>query len=339
MNRHVIPRTSWGFLVAMLAFVPVQALAWSGPGHMTVVKLAWDGLDRGQRDAISQALRQHPHWKEFFLERRKDKPDGIAEDEWDFLVASTWADWLRGYTQSQTPEGKAIAKYHRGKQHYINKPFVLPADEDLFKDKKLEPDRENVVNALKAYVNQLKSENATAPQKALALCWLLHLVGDIHQPLHAVAFYSKEYERGDEGGNLWWVKDGERPVRLHAYWDGLLGSELDYRKSYPRVKTNVELLTRPEFQREKFPEELKRTDFDQWADESLALARSVAYREGKLPGLRIARDQETEERKAEAPALPEDYAPSARRAAEQRIALAGHRLLDQLGNLFPKKSP
>jgi hypothetical protein len=326
-------------VACVISCLPSTASAWSNPAHMTIAKLAWVQLNQAQRDAVSQMLQQHPHWKEFFLERRKERPDGVPEAEWDFLVASTWPDWVRGFTKSETPEGKAIARYNHGKQHYIDKPFILPADAELFRDKKLGPDKENVVTALRTYARQLKSDDTSPRQKAVALSWLLHLVGDIHQPLHATSFYSKDYDRGDQGGNLWWVKDRDRLTRLHAYWDGLLGDELDYGKAYPLVKRNTELLTRPEYRRDRFAKELKQADFDKWADESLSVAKKVAYRDGKLPGLKIARDQETEQMKAKAPALPDDYGQEARAAAQRRVALAGHRLLDLLVAVFPKKLP
>jgi S1/P1 Nuclease len=38
-------------------------------------------------------------------------------------------------------------------------------------------------------------------QKAIALAWLFHLVGDIHQPLHTAQLFTVEYPKGDRGGN------------------------------------------------------------------------------------------------------------------------------------------
>jgi hypothetical protein len=318
-------------LAVLVWLVPTRANAWNATGHMTVAKLAWDRMDAGQRDATYQLLLQHPHLNEFF--RKQTRPAEVSEAEWFFLSASTWADWLRGYVKSKRPEDQAIGKYHQGPRHYINIPLVLPADAALFKDRKLDPPDENIVTALADYLKQLRDPKLPAADRAVALCWLLHLVGDIHQPLHCVAFFSKEYPDGDLGGNLRWVKDGDQPTRLHAYWDDLLGRN----SQYAEIKSHAEVLTRAEYERGKFAERLKNEDYLAWAKEGAKLAWEVTYRKGELPGLMIPSGQESAEKKQAAPPVPPGYGDEARALARQQIALAGHRLGDQIDVVFPRK--
>jgi S1/P1 Nuclease len=317
--------------VLLASLAPLRADAWNAVGHMTVAKLAWDRLDAGQRDTAYQLLLQHPHLNEYF--RKQTRPAEVPEAEWFFLHASTWADWLRGYASSKRPEDAAIGKFHKGPRHYINLPLVHPADIALFKDRKLDPPEENIVSALGDYMNQLQNAKLPASERAVALCWLLHLVGDIHQPLHCVAVFSKEYPDGDLGGNLRWVKDGERPTRLHAYWDDLLGRS----DKYAAIKSHVEVLTRADYERDKFAERLKNKKYMAWAEHGAALANKYAYRNGDLPGLMLAFGQDTEQKKQTAPPLPKGYDEEARRIARQQIALAAYRLGDELDVVFARK--
>jgi hypothetical protein len=60
------------------------------------------------------------------------------------------------------------------------------------------------------------------PLKSYDLTWLLHLVGDVHQPLHASTRVSSTDPNGDSGGNL--VKLNCTSCELHAFWDDLLGT-------------------------------------------------------------------------------------------------------------------
>ena len=70
----------------------------------------------------------------------------------------------------------------------------------------------------------LRSADASDESRSIFLCWLLHLVGDLHQPLHTSTLISKQFPNGDLGGNLFLVslKEGGPAVVLHTYWDALL---------------------------------------------------------------------------------------------------------------------
>ena len=60
-------------------------------------------------------------------------------------------------------------------------------------------------------------------QKSLALRLIIHYCGDIHQPLHTVSAYSREYPTGDRGGNSEKVKPAREGVEnLHSIWDSVI---------------------------------------------------------------------------------------------------------------------
>ena len=59
--------------------------------------------------------------------------------------------------------------------------------------------------------------------KAYDLSWLLHLVGDLHQPLHCTTRVGQGHPDGDAGGNLVTVMPGTSTQKLHKFWDDVLG--------------------------------------------------------------------------------------------------------------------
>ena len=90
----------------------------------------------------------------------------------------------------------------------------------------MEPSQEptnDILFGIAQFESNLNDTNASPELRAASLSWLIHLVGDIHQPLHCESFYSDAYTNGDRGGNEFYVKPADQPVRLHGVWDGLLG--------------------------------------------------------------------------------------------------------------------
>ena len=80
----------------------------------------------------------------------------------------------------------------------------------------------NVVTQIDWAAAQLRSNDPAT--KPIALCWLLHLIGDIHQPNHAITLYSEAFPQGDRGGNLSLIRiENGESVKMHLYWDGLMG--------------------------------------------------------------------------------------------------------------------
>jgi hypothetical protein len=171
--------------------------------------------------------------------------------------------------------------------------------------------------------------------KAIYLCWLLHLIGDLHQPLHAAALVSEDHPKGDQGGNLFLVssKKGGPAVNLHFYWDALLfGQDAPYKDIEARSN---ELLRDPKLQRDQLPE-LKATDFRAWAEESARLAREVVYQGGKLAGAPRPKGK-ADLAQVQAPVLPDGYEQAAREVARRRMALAGYRIADRLREVLQKE--
>lgn len=317
---------------AFALIIPLPSHAWNAAGHMTITKLAWDQLDAKDRQTLGDLLKDHPHWDRFFI--ATGKPKSAPEMDYQFALASSWPDWLRGFAKAQNEEDKKVYRFHKGPRHYINWPFIYPPDVEFFKGKDLPIDpKDDIIKGINTVMDELKdTDKFSTKYRSVSLCWLLHLVGDVHQPLHNVALYSVEIPSGDQGGNLFWVKEAGVPTRLHGYWDDLFGRE-DYDahiKSYDRAVTACALLSRAAFQKDQFPKELKETTVEAWSKDGFRLAVEVGYRNGKLPGRIILREHETDEEKAKAPQLPDDYRAVAEATANRQAAIAGHRLAEML---------
>jgi hypothetical protein len=172
-------------------------------------------------------------------------------------------------------------------------------------------------------VTQLRLMIATLPASSGAsdelcsydLVWILHLVGDAHQPLHAVTRFTKELPSGDRGGNLELVipATGET-VALHAYWDGVFGG---YSSAFGAIFdaggqdgiANID----------PNPEMVKIADPERWIEESAALAKTYAYAAPVSSG-------------SNATPLTREYETNARNISRSQAALAAARLADLVNN-------
>lgn len=298
-----------------------QAAAWNSTGHMAVALLAWRQLDASQRQATCQLLRAHPHYKRYLAEKR---PEGVSEDEWAFLRAATWPDWVR-----ETPEHheRDLKQFHHAEWHYINLPY-LAAGGGEGRAGDIEPGP-NVVSALDEAFESLVARRATAAEQAIQLCWVLHLAGDIHQPLHCATLISRQYPapHGDDGGNRLAITPHKRPESLHSYWDGLLGRSPHYRALDELVRRiNATAADDGDLANRLRTHDTARS----WADESFAAAVEFAYLNGQMPTIDYRAVERGEIPHSEVPILPAGYGATARDVARRQAALAGWRLAAML---------
>src|SRR5262249_19822303 len=134
-----------------------------------------------------------------------------------FMQAARWADDIR-MTDKQ---------YHRALWHYINWPFKPEGQPVSVQTKS--PESVNILTALTENEGVVKSAN-DAERRAIALAWLFHLVGDVHQPLHTAQLFTVDYPTGDRGGNEICVRvtQAGQPMDLHRFWDGVITSSQNF---------------------------------------------------------------------------------------------------------------
>jgi hypothetical protein len=127
----------------------------------------------------------------------------------------------------------------------------------------------NILTAMAENGNVVRNEN-DLKRRAIALAWIFHLVGDIHQPLHTTQLFSVEYPKGDRGGNQICVRvrQAGQPIDLHRFWDGVITSS----GNISRIKNAAtEMRNQPGFAKSQLTELLS-TNADTWAKESFEIA-------------------------------------------------------------------
>ena len=295
-------------LALALVGTPRAALAWNKAGHMVTGVLAYRTLvarDVAAAARIVALLQQHPDYEKNWLPFIKSS--SRPHDEMLFALAARWPDDVRN-----------DPNFHRSSWHYVNLPLVAAGDTTTQPPATVGGD---ILSVLPKTLAVLRDSTTPAPQKAIALCWLFHLTGDVHQPLHAISFYGDRWPEGDRGGNLFWVKPGvaDKPLNLHSFWDDIVLA--DNQAQPAPVGKEAERLSKL-VPRDAMASEIAVLDANVWArDESMPIARDEAYRDGQMPGANMA---------DRAPIVPAGYTAASRKIAERRLALASYRLAEEL---------
>lgn len=304
----------WGMATGSL--FSTSAHAWSDNGHKVVSRMAWEYMTPQARAKVIALLMSAPADADLANLLATDARPLVVREREFFLRASTWADMVR--------DGKFPArreKYHKSPWHYINF-FWESAPEGRPRDRTdMKPEPENVVERLHYFQTVLADTSQERSQRAIALAWVLHLVGDIHQPLHNTARVTATEPEGDRGGNLFALDTTATRFRnLHSFWDGILSLAFT-REQTESEETYVERVAQLIMTRHPMTTVQARLgsgEFETWAQEGHETAKFLVY----PPSLR----------RYEAPS--EHYRQSAYAAAEQALALAGYRLAEMLNRLF-----
>jgi hypothetical protein len=182
------------------------------------------------------------------------------------------------------------------------------------------------VTALEDNVKILRSSTDTKAQ-AKALRFIIHFVGDIHQPLHCATRVDRSHPDGDRGGNLVSIlafdKNGQfKKTNLHSYWDGGLSSFPPTGANFkpPALSLISQAATKVMAANRVTDPKLTLNDpfnFQLWADESFNLARDVVYK-GVTSGK-----------------LSASYTSKGAIVARQRVAWGGYRLAALLNAIWP----
>jgi len=298
-----IARAAAALAVALAAFAP-QAAAWEGDGHQVVAAIAWESMRPETRRRAVELLAAAPAGSGLAEMAPAGGPPGVVGRR-HFLLAATWPDEVRG------------TAHDRPTWHWVNRFWRDTAAGPVEVPPPAEQPAENVLERLPALSRTLGDRRAPAGERAVALAWLLHLVGDVHQPLHTSARITGHPDelRGDRGGNRFelHVVDPARGERteLHAYWDGLLSANLPRRRGEPAAawvdRAAADLARR--HPRSSLGD-LAPGDFAAWVEEGFATARATVYRHG------LERHRRP----------PDRYRRAAWSAAAPALVRAGHRL-------------
>jgi hypothetical protein len=243
-------------ILAFLIGAAPRCWAWGDEGHMIAAAVAERFLEPNVRDQVNALL----------------SGDDDTLTAGDFSSRATWADKYRDSDRNTTKQ-----RYEATRQwHFVDMEITGPdIDAACFNHPAIPPQTvaskgpkdDCVVDKITQFKAELSSPTTSGGEKLLALKFILHFVGDVHQPLHAA-------DDHDEGGNEKFVLFAHRTtcMPLHSYWDTTLVQRLG--RNFDQVGASLA---------NEFAS--KRNTWiggqpSDWARESFSLAKDVAY---KLP--------------------------------------------------------
>jgi hypothetical protein len=312
--------------------LPPLAPVWDHPGHMITAAVAFAEIERMRPELIGPIgllFLAHPDPAPFWVAAGDAK--GKERVRRMFLESARWPDdskftsndrlaWHTArwaiVAEDAPPEARAAAERRGGK----------PAGQ--------------AIEALVLNYAVLANPEASPGERALALSWVMHIVGDIHQPMHVSDLFSEDFPEGNAAATLSYVGDPMgTTIPLHILWDSnfLRSPNLDS----VSVRAQEFLV---EFPRSSYPELTGGPDwaeaFAGWAWDSHQEAVTWAYGIETVPDPNM--DQDADQLVAnmvrfilegvspveEAPAVPGEYWERLQHVAARRITLAGYRIAD-----------
>jgi hypothetical protein len=302
-----------------LLLLNLPTFAWDGVGHMAVAYVAYQSLTPTSKAKVKKLLKLNPYYKN--KKWAALIPAGTSSKDRDmliFMLAATWPDEIKSdktYTEDgaagsngDRPDGPDSSRnigysdlFMHKYWHFIDTPFSVDAGATL--PAIPTPDAEDRIDAFRAV---LSSSTATSSLKSYDLVWLMHLVGDVHQPLHCSTRVISGATEGDNGGNSVTIScpsGCNSASELHALWDNVLGAGSSAAKALTAVKT----LPPPD------PTASSDVTTHDWVTESFNDAKTKVYVDPIGPG-----DGKF--------TITQQYEDDAVALGSQRIALAGVRL-------------
>ena len=249
-------------LAAGLTAAPA-AHAWGDEGHRIVALIAQHDLRPSVREQVQVLL--------------EGDDSGLTPDT-SMASEATWADRYRDSDRRDGVAGGHGPRYERTwRWHFVDLELTAP---DLTRAcygrpplppgtlASQGPAEDCIVDKIQQFTAELSNPLTPLPERRLALQFLLHLIGDLHQPLHAA-------DDHDAGGNrVRVVAPGRRPGSLHEYWDVQFVRDLgtDAPEVAARLIAQISSGDRAAWSRGSVAD---------WAMQSFAVAQAVAY--GTLP--------------------------------------------------------
>jgi hypothetical protein len=278
-------RRSTVLLVAAAVLCASSAHAWGDLGHRVTALIAYRHLTEGARSALDTML--------------AGDPDTLTEP--DFASRAIWADKYRNYHRETAAWHFVDIEIDHPDLRAACYGFPqLTAHQTAAEG----PAEDCIVNKIDEFAAELSNPRTPPAERLLALKFLIHFVGDLHQPLHSADHF-------DRGGNCVFLSPsppaGE--TNLHAYWD--IGTVDSLGSSADQIAAKLDArLT---------PDDLKAWSAgtpQSWAMESFDLARRDAYALSSLPTCRAHGSVD----------LPAAYQAEAKKDAAEQLLKAGIRM-------------
>lgn len=268
-------RTTFFSLLLGMLWTP-SAGAWGNVGHRITGIIAASLLSHSAEQQVQQLLGEEP-----------------------LSVAATYMDTQRATLAKQWPQAE---KWHYDNQSVCQQvPYCT--------------DGHCATRQIERFRTLLADRNAPRSERALALRLLIHMLGDIHQPLHLA-------DNADRGGNNLHVRlyTGGSRYSLHEVMDTVLLKQLQGNKSITAYTAQLQAQYRNQIR------QWQQGDIKTWANEAHTLATERLY--GQLPGF-VCHSPITATL-----TLPENYVQSAKHYLPEQLTKAGARIAWVLNNTF-----
>ncbi|MEP1304622.1 MAG: S1/P1 nuclease [Balneola sp.] len=310
MKKFIASTFIFSFLFS-LTINPTSAISWNSTGHRVIAAIAWENLSSSAKTNIMNILKQAPEDSDLMDLYDKDSEHA---DKYYFMNAAYWPDIVR-----DRDEKTRYDKYHKGPWHYVGTYWKQtdegPVDAEGFVDD------EHIVERITHFRETLGDPRVSNGDKAVQIAWILHLVGDIHMPLHNTSRITDETPDGDRGGNSFELSDSW-PWNLHAYWDGIIdvaNPKADGDDDFDYYLANAEMIEKKHPQSE-FKGLVELQNSTKWNNEGKQITMNNLYPEY------LNENQQP----------PAKYKEMAYEIAQKRIALSGYRMAEFLNNIFGK---
>jgi hypothetical protein len=281
--------------------------AWWNNGHMFTARIAYDLLEENHPELLTKANGILANLGNFTT---------LETPEHAFVECATFPDKIK----------------HRGfgaqaHWHFVDTPLMA---DDFSKD--INPNPWNVTWAIGQMKWDLKfatpeghatvgANVADTFTTSMDLRFLIHYIGDVHQPLHATSRYSAQHPEGDRGGNSFLLEKHGSISELHALWDSIvLFHKSDFSEPLSdfhwKETGEISQQLQKEFPMEKYGADLLSYP-DVWAQESYDIAKDFVYvgiKEGEWPS--------------------DDYLTKGQEIAKERVAKGGYRLYLTILNMW-----
>lgn len=280
------------------------ALAWSEETHMTTGAIAFDTLVKNPKalDSIADIITGHPHYDKLLANSAQLK--GKARLRRMMQWMARWPDDIRG-TKYSRPEWHTELRVVHGRSWFW--PFR----------------NENALDGLDINYRIFADKRESNERRAIALSWLLHIIGDIQQPLHAGHQMTSDFPATDRAGQLAFIRKAsdDSVTNLHQYWDKILD------ESGPVTATSDKWAPLLQNQWAYGPKTMTtyegsaQEQFSAWLDESAIIAAKLAYSGSYLKATPDA---------ANAPRITAREQKIAVELSKRRVVTGGYRIADTI---------
>lgn len=213
------------FLFFLLA--PMLAFSWGVTGHRVVGEIAQRHLTKKAKKELQQLI-------------------GMES----LALWANWADFIKSDT-TRTWD-------HASKWHYVNVPGNLNKEAFIAALQNLSV--ENLYAQIKVLTSRLKDKSLPLEQRQIALRFLIHFIGDLHQPLHVG-------QEADQGGNKIKVSWFDKETNLHSVWDNSIVEFQQY--SYTEYACELDIANATTIKN------WQASPLEDWFYESYVLAKKV----------------------------------------------------------------